>query len=191
MLKDIIKRCAYLLNRTDIYDELDSAETLSDLETSDVKSEILKLIELFNIVSSTVFENYLGLLFCEKLLSNSESKISFERFSKTPVKVKKVETESGQKINFSSEVFAIKVSEPKKLYNVTYRFVPSKIYELDSSTSFLPEIYQDIICYAIMGEFLASISKYDESTYWRERFSSEIFEINSKKERRVKSTYCL
>ena len=191
MLKDIIKRCAYLLNRIDISDTLVDVDEIEEIDDSEVKHDVLKLIDFYNSVSSSVFENYLELDFCEKILSNSESKISFDRFSKTPIKVLKVETENKNKVGFDCGVFDIIVPEPKRLYDVTYMFVPDRVYELESSTDFLPEIYQDIICYAVISEFLASISKYSESTYWREKFTSEIFKLNSKKERRVKSTYCL
>lgn len=188
MLKDIIKRCAYLLNRVDISDALEEVNQISDLDGSDVKRDILKLIDFYNSVTSSVFENYLELTFCEKILSDGESKISFNRFSKTPVKVINIETESRNKVHFESSAFHIYVPEPKKLYLVTYRFVPNKIYELSDSTNFISENYLDIICYAVVGEFLASTSNYSESTYWRERFSSEIFKLNTKRERRIKST---
>ena len=191
MLKDIIKRCAYFLNRDDIVKELDDADEIDEITDDKIKLEVLKLVDFFNIVSNSVFENYLELVFCEQILSNSDSQISFDRFSKIPVKVLNVETELGSTVNFSNNAFFVKVPSPKQLYSVTYRFVPGQLTELTDNTEFLPLIYQDIICYGILGEFLATISKFSESTYWKEKFTSELFKIKTRKERRVRSNYYL
>jgi len=191
MLKDIIKRCSYLLNRNDILRALDDADEIDDITDDEIKLDVIKLIDYYNTVVCSVFENYLELVFSEKILSSADSKICYERFSKMPVKVISVETELNNQVKFTKAPFCIFVPKSKELYNVTYRFVPKKVKDLGDKVECMPPLYRDIICYGILGEFLAGTSKYSESIFWKEKFTSEIFNLKTKKERRVKSTYCV
>ena len=191
MLKDILKKVANLLGRKDIAEELEKSDKLSDITCKSIQSDISNLIMNFNFIVSAIFEHYLDLIYCDKVASNSSGEIDYNKLSFHPLKIVKVEDESFYVMDFVSRCNYLKVCSPNRLYYVSYKFVPNPLGDLTDEVSFFTSEVERAVCYGVAGEFLSSNGKYSEANFWSEKLISELFKIKAKKERRVKSTFCL
>ena len=111
--------------------------------------------------------------------------------SKFPVKVIKVEDENGVKMDFYSTPNYIKVNSSNKLCFVTYKFLPLEVKDLSGKIIENSSINHRILCYGMIAEYFAGKGKLSESEFWNKKFTQELFNLKSKKERRLKSTFCL
>ena len=75
MLKNILIKCLNLIGREDIILELEKYDSVNEIESADIKNEVIKLINTYNFVVSAIFENYIELCVTEKVMSYSQSKI--------------------------------------------------------------------------------------------------------------------
>ena len=191
MLKEIIKKCASLIGRDDIIVELEKKSFIDEIENPNLRFDIIRFMHYFNTISSGVFESHLKLEFCEKIASNSVGGISFNRFSRKVVKVLKIQDENGREINFTTSPFAVITNFNNRLFTVTYNYVPNRVNDLSDYVEEFPIDYETILCYGMIMEFLSSAGKYSESEFWRDKFCLLLFNLDSKRERRVKSTYCV
>ena len=191
MLKEIIKKCANLIGRDDIFIEIENKNSIEEIEDINLKYEVIRFIHYYNTISSGVFERCLKLEFCENIASNSQGELPFNRFSKRVVKVLKIQNERGREVKFSTSPFSVTTDSKNYLFKVTYNYTLSRANDLCDYVEDIPLDYETVLCYGIIMEFFSSIGKYKESDFWRDKFCTLLFNMDSKKERRVKSTYCV
>jgi len=191
MLKNILINCANLIGRDDIVLELKKYEKLSDFNDENIKNDISKLLCFYNFITNSIYENYLDLVFCEKIMSDSKSSIDYFKFSKNPIKIIKVENENFKPIFFDVKPNCIITNYPNKLLYISYKFLPDAVNDLTDDISYLDRRLIRIVAYGIVSEFLASNGKISESESWNKKFLFELFKLKNNKERRLKSTFCL
>ena len=191
MLKEIIKKCANLIGRDDIVLEIENKNSIEEIEDNNLRYEVIRFMHYYNTISSGVFEKHLKLEFCENIASNSVGELSFNRFSRKVVKVLNIQDENGREIKFSTSPFSVITDYKNCLFKVTYNYVPNRANDLNDFIEDIPLEYETVLCYGIIMEFLSSVGKYSESIFWRDKFCLLLFNLDSKKERRVKSTYCV
>ncbi len=191
MFKHLLIKCCNLIGREDISNELRTVESVDDINNAEIKNDVMKLISYYNYVSCSLYENYLKLFFTEKITSNSKSQIEYFVFSYKPIKIVKVEDENLEKVDFKEYPSFIITPAPKRDYYVTYRYSPLNVKHLAENIKLPKDLDERVLCYGIASEFLASKGKFDESEFFNNKFLYEIFKIKSKKERRLKSTFCL
>lgn len=193
MLKEIIKKCANFMGRDDIVRALEDStkNTFEDFEDDEIKYDLHRLMLCYNNVVTSVFENYLELIQTEEIATNSNGEIFYNYLTKLPVKIIQVEDMSKNLINFKANLKFIKTNYSNKLFTITYRYVPKEAKDLDDVIETFSPSYEMAICYGIIGEFLSFCGKYSESVSWKEKFENLLFNLKTKRERRVKSTYAI
>lgn len=191
MLKDILKKVTTLLGRNDLTSELEKQDDFTKISSESIKRDIINLITHFNFIMSSIFEHYLDLEYCDRVASNSDCQISYNMFSFKPTKILKVEDESFYNFDFVAKCDYLRVCSPNKLFLVTYKFVPPPIQNLSDEVSFLNEQRERALCFGTASEFLCANGKFSEAKFWSDKMFSELFKIKTKKERLLKSTFCL
>ena len=191
MFKNLLIKCCNLIGRDDIVEELKNANLIEDIVKNDIKNDIFKLISYYNYTVTSIFENYLKLEFYEKINSNYQSQIEYFFFTFRPIKIISVKDENMINQHFLVKPTFLQVNCPNKPYFVTYNYTPKEIKDL-SDNIILPKIIcEKTLCYGVVSEFLASKGKFEESEFFNNKFLFEIFKVKTRKERRLKSTFCL
>jgi len=190
MLKKTLIKCSQLIGRDDIILTLKDVNDADEIENSSIKNDVTRLINFYNFIVNSICENYLDLTYTESLSSDFERKIFYHDFYYYPIKIIEIADK-----NFGHRPFQIKsnfiiTNEPNKIYNITYKYVPNAITKLSDCSSLTKTINDNIICFGIASEFLASKGQYNQSEYWKNKFLFEIFKIKTHKERLLKSTFC-
>ncbi len=190
MLKNILIKCAELLNRNDIVKSLKSIDKIDSILDETLKSDVYRLINYFNFTSNTMFENYFDLTHSEQLSSNSSNIINYSSFSYTPVKILSVKDTNGNENVATVLSTHILTHKARATYTISYAYIPHELKNLTDELEF-PERLSKIICYGVVSEFFACKNCYEQSEFWKNRFMYEIFKFKTRKERRVKSTFKL
>lgn len=191
MLKNILIKCAELLNRNDMVKVLKTQTDIAKVSDESLQADLYRLVNYFNFTTSTLFENYFDLSRAETLSSDSNNIIHYHNFSFTPVKILSVKDSLGNE-NVATVLSAhILTNKPKSKYQVTYCYLPAELNNLTDSLENFHERLSKVISFGIVSEFFACKNMYQESEFWKNRFLFELFKFKTKKERRLKSTFSL
>ncbi len=192
MFKDFLKKCASVLNRDDIYDELSSKTELSEIANQQIQNDIVRLINYYNFILKAVCEDYIELVETETIFSNNEGRFYYSNLTFEPVKILNVYDINLNEIRFIPYPEFIDLYKANETYMVKYKYLPKDIVDLNSNieTKATKAIPDKLLIYGIVSEFLASKNKYNESEYWKNKFMYELFKYKLKKGRRLKSTFC-
>lgn len=191
MLKNLLIKCAMVCGRSDIADEIKNNLKLDDISDRAIKSEIVNLIDLYNFVASSLFEFYIELERCDVVSSDADKKIDYSRLSRTPIKIKFVTDENHKNINHSVKTEYIKINNANTVVEVTYNYLPDKVVGFSDDISYLSTNLEKTIIYGIVSEFFAGKGKLTESEFFERKFLTSAFNLKSKRERRLKSTFSL
>lgn len=190
MLKDILIKCAEILGRDDIVSTLNSTDVLDSVQDAYIQQDISKLISYFNFTVNSICEHYLELKDVDRVKSNHEGKIFYHDFHHYPIKINQVCDQNKTPIHFQVYTNFIVTRNPNKLHYVTYRYVPKAILKLDDEVILPLKINDNVICFGVVSEFLASKGQYNQSQYWKDKFLLEVYKLKVYRERRYKSTFC-
>ena len=191
MLKDILIKCFTLTGRDDLAIRLSGYNKILDITDQDLLKEVQSLISHFNFVSHSTFEHYLEFEKSNLVSSNDNRQIDYSKLSSSPVFIKGVEDENYKKVNYTAKTEFLLVPMANTAYYVIYNAIPDEVTELTSDTSHLSSLTEKIIIFGTVSGYLASKGKFAESEYFEKKFFNEAFKIKSKRERRLKSTFCL
>ena len=191
MLKDVLIKCFTLAGREDIVSKLGACSEIFDLTDTGTINEINSLINHYNFVTHSTFEHYLELEKRELIQSNEKAEIVYSSLSETPVLIKNVENENSRTVRAMIKTNCIIVPKPNCFYYVVYNAIPKEAKSLSDDTSYLSRLTEKIVILGTVSQYLACKGKLIESEYFEKKFFEEAFKIKSKKERRIKSTFCL
>ena len=190
MVKDIINKLARMCNRNDIIFEIESKNSVSSIQDAGVKSDVLFFIELYNEVSKITFETYIELKKKDILCSNTKCEIPYYAFEFMPIKILAVESEKREKVDFEVGATSLKLNSPNLSCVVTYCYSPCEVSDLNDETGY-SEIFENLIISGVLSKYFMAKGRITESKKFEEIFLKESFLLNSKRERRLKSTFCL
>ncbi len=189
MIKQIFLKTSQLLNRDDIYKELNKITTIEECSNQSIQSDIVRMINYYNFVINTIFENYISLETTEEVLTNENGEVFYSSFSQTPNKIITVLNSSNQKCSHKILINKILTDLSNQKIKVVYNYVPSEINDLNQGINYPSVLNDKIVCYGIASEFLASKDQFDKSEFWKNKFLFELFKFKTKKERRLKKLY--
>lgn len=184
MLKDILLKTAEIINRDDLIEDLNNNDSPS------IKNDILRLISYYNYTLETLTDNYFNLIYKQTIHSNNNKQINYINFTYNPLKVLSV-TKNGKPVFFSVYSKYITVPEENVDYEISYKYSPKKVSNIEDEISLPYGISEKIICYGIASEFLASKNKFEESEYWNNKFMFEIFKSKTSQDRKIKQTFVI
>lgn len=190
MLKNLLIKCASMSGREDLVSKIEQATSLADI-SSEFKNDVKLLIDCFNGVMSKTFEFYLELYTSENIVSNAEKQIVYSNFSKTPIRIESVEDENKNPVSNVIRCYYIEVPKANEKYVVNYRYIPKFIRDFSDDISYIDSRLETVFCYGIVSEFFASKGNYTESEFYEKKFLTSLFNLKTKKERRLKSTFSL
>lgn len=190
MLKDILLKTAELINRDDLIDVLKNEQAITQETPNSVQNDILRLISYYNYTVETLCENYFNLVHHQNIYSNGSRKINYLNFDFEPTKITKV-TKNGRPVFFSEYSKYLTVPEEKVLYEVTYKFLPDRITDLNQKIDLPHGVTKKLLCYGIASEFLASKNKLAFAEHWKNKFMFEIFKSKTRQDRRLKPTFSI
>lgn len=185
MLKDILLKTAEIINRDDLIDGLNNSNN-----SPSIKNDIIRLISYYNYTLETLTDNYFNLVNKQTIQSNNNKQINYINFIYNPLKILHV-TKNGKPVFFSSYSKYITVPEANVIYEITYKYSPDKVMNIEDKINLPCGITERIICYGIASEFLASKNKFAESEYWNNKFMFEIFKSKTSQDRKVKQTFVI
>jgi len=190
MLKETLLKCAQLLDRSDLFDELKKVESINEITNKQIQNDITKLICYYNFIVKNIYENYIDLIREDYFISSSERKIFYNNFLFVPIKI--LSAKSGEKAEYF-QVFAdyLLVNKANTKYKIEYKFVVDEISDINSPCCYKGVISDKILSEGIVSQFLASKGKFNESEYWNDKFMFDLFKIKCKKERRLKPHFDL
>lgn len=187
MLKDILLKTAELINRDDIITELNS-ETQTNSQS--LTNDILRMISYFNYTLETLCDNYFNITNTQTFYSDKNKKISYLNFAFEPTKIERV-SKNEKPVFFSEFSKFLTVPQAETSYEVTYKFLPDPINNLNDKVTLPKGVSEKIICYGIASQFLASKSLMEQAEFWNNKFMLEIFKSKTSKNRKVKQNFIL
>lgn len=186
MLKDILLKTAELINRDDLIESLNKQNNPSQ----SIQNDISRMISYFNYTMETLCDNYYNLKHSQNIYSNNNKKISYLNFTYEPTKILKV-SKNGRPVFFSEYSKYITVPEGNSVYEVTYKFLPDRVTDLNQEINLPRGVTQKMVCYGIAHEFLASKNQESKAEYWKNKFMFEIFKSKTSQDRRLKPSFLL
>lgn len=189
MLKNILIKTSELVNRDDIITALKDADSLENIENSNISIEISKMISYLNYILNDIFENYIFLEKEETVTADDNGEIYYSNLSKQPVKIISVKSSQNTNLFYSIHSTYISTNFPNQTLNINYYYTPNEISNFDDKIELPINLNYKTICYGIASEFLASKDQFEKSEFWKTKYLYEIFKLKIKKERRLKSTF--
>ena len=186
MLKDILLKTSQLINRDDIIEELNNPQNNS----TSLQNDILRLISYYNYTIETLCENYFNLTNKQTILSSKDKKINYFNFTYNPTKIISV-SKNNKKVFFTEYSKYITVPESSVIYEITYKYLPQQITNLEDETRLPNNITEKTVCYGIASEFLASKNQFSQAEYWNNKFMFEIFKSKTSQNRKLKKTFSI
>lgn len=192
MLKNLLVKCAQMIGRDDLANYILSQSTEQGAgEQSALASDTARLLDCYNNATFLLFDSFLTLTKTEKVSANAEGKLFYYYLSSEPLRVVSVKKESGESIKFNVLPFYISTAYPFKILTVKYNYCPKRACSIFEELC-LPKSFPDnLLCYLIVAEFLATKNELDRSEFFKQKFTDSIFNFKNKRERRIKSTFCL
>ncbi len=170
MTKDILLLTATMLNLDDVITHLSS----EDMEASeDTKKTEGELIAYLNYVLSSITKEYMTLETIERVTSDAECQIAYEKLSKSAVSISKVIL-CGSSVTFNLYPEYIKVGRPNQEYEVLYYYTPNKVKELSDKVEMPLGLSDFVLCYGIASEYALSKLLYDEAAMWQAKFVNSL-----------------
>lgn len=189
MLKNILIKCAELVNRDDILFELKKVDSIEAITNIGIKNDVIRLISYYNFIISNLYEHYFIVENVEELSSDENCQIFYSSFKYKPTNINKVLSTNNKYNLFSIQSKHITTNTPLETYKIYYNYTPDDLSELLEETSIPHLLNNKVVCYGIISEFLASKDQFEKSEFWKNKFLYEIFKTKTKKERRLKSTF--
>ena len=189
MIKQLLIKCAELLNRDDIIVSLKDTDSVDNISNTSIQNDTIRLISYYNYVVSNIFENYISLSKTEILTSDENNRIYYSKFENKPVQILSVKNTSNSYCHFSLHTSFIETNASNSEFNIIYNYTPNAVSDLIDEINLPYFLNHKIICYGVVSEFLASKDQFDKSEFWKNKFLYEIFKFKTKKERRLKSTF--
>lgn len=189
MIKQVLIKCAELVNRDDILTALKNSDSIDDITNSSLQNEVTRLIKYYNFVIHNIYENYLQSEELETLTSDENNRIYFSNFKRTPVRILTVRTTTNQNTLYKIQSNFISTNAAFCNYDIEYYYTPNDIKDLNEEISVPYNLSKKTICYGIVSEFLASKDQFEKSEYWKNKFLYDLFKIKTKKERKIKLTF--
>ena len=190
MLKDILLKTAELINRDDLINALKNEQIETQEISQSIQNDIFRLISYYNYTMESLCDNYFNLVHHQNIYSNGNKKINYLNFDFEPTKITKV-TKNEKPVFFSEYSKYITVPEENVLYNITYKFLPDRITDLNQKIELPHGVTKKLLCYGIASEFLASKNQLDFAEYWKNKFMFEIFKSKTTQDRKLKPTFLL
>lgn len=190
MLKNTLIKCAQLLDRDDLIDEIKNVESVNDIKNKLVQNDIIKLISYYNFITKTICENYIDLVRVDEFISDADRRIYYNFFIFKPIKILSVKS---SKFSESFNIFSdyIMTSKANVKYEIEYKFLPEEVYDFCDKICNKNIISESILSEGIVSQYLASKGKYNESEYWNNKFMFDLFKLKCKKGRRLKPHFKL
>ena len=142
MLKNILIKCAEILNRNDLVKCLKTQTNIDNVSDETLKSDLFRLVNYFNFVSNTIFEHYFNLTTSETVKSDASNIIHYHNLQFTPVKILDVYDAFGNH-NVATVLTAhILTNKSKSSFTVVYAYLPK---ELKNKNSIIENTSQKII----------------------------------------------
>ncbi|MBQ8451564.1 MAG: hypothetical protein IJ538_02175 [Clostridia bacterium] len=189
MFKNFLKRCILILNRSDLLDAVENYNHLIDIEDTQIRNDLLRLISFYNFTMEATAEHYFDFITTELITSNIDSQIPYYTLVNRAIKILDVKNPLNKKVNFDLTPNYIIVEAPYREYLVTYKYIPKVIKDISDDMLLPKNISKKIIAYGVVSEFFASKNEFEASEFWKNKFLYEIFKYKTKKERLLKSTF--
>ena len=187
MLKDVLIKTAELINRDDIREELKS-QTPSN--STSIQNDIYRLISYYNYTVEKLCENYFNIKHTQFIYSDKNRKINYLNFTFEPIKILSV-SKNGRPLFFSEYSKYLTVPEANVCYEITYKYLPDTIKNLNDNITLPKGVTIKTICYGMASEFLASKNQITQAEYWNNKFMLEIFKSKTSKDRKIKQTFVI
>ena len=119
MLKQILIKCAELINRDDISKALKNVNNLDEISNETIQTDVIRLMSYYNFICSSLYENYIKISYSETLESDENNRIYFSNFSYKPVKVLSVKTDTNHNTLFSIHTTFISTNSPNSKFTIS------------------------------------------------------------------------
>ena len=179
-VKDIIKTTAVYLNRLDVSEYLESKIQDDD---QNILGEINLLKKLTNFILNELATDYIPMVASQDF-NSIDGKIMFTNFEKTPLHVKNVYNQKGEKIDYSQ--FAEYLLTKNGKVFIEYNFLPPE-YDLEDDVGYsAKDVSPRIIAYGVACEYSLIKEKFEESVMWNTRFKDSLRSLMQPKKVKIK-----
>ena len=169
-VSDIIKKAATLINLKNVSEYLGGGVVNADEETL---ATVSKMTSLTNLVLNELSVSYVPMKTTERKIV-TDGKVMFSSLTKTPYKILDVFDAYGEKVFYTLYPTYIKTKENE--VDIVYAYVPTS-YGLSDVVGYSEtEVSSRLIAYAVLAEYMLTVSAFDEAIMWRKRFTSELEE---------------
>lgn len=190
MVKNLLIKCAELLNRSDIIQEIKIHNSIEEIEEQAVQNDVLRLISFYNYITASVFDNYLELVETENIVTDSIGNLYLSKLSKTPTKIVKLKHHNTA-IRYIIYPNCLSTNFTNEEITITYNYLPKEVKDFNDKL-FTKDIgILNTLSYGVASEFLASKNLFSESDFWKNRFMFNLFDLRQNKNRYIKPSFVL
>lgn len=183
MVKDVITECLILLDNFELKTKIDNINTKSNLNEElallnpkDKETIEILLNSLKNVINS-VTRNFLKNYTIERVRSDNDCKISYDKFSKPVISIKSVTDEINGQIVFKSFFDHLKVPYKNMNFDVCYAFETTDFKSLFEEI----EVPLGLTCYClalgVVSAYLQIKLLYSEAELFESKFKAELDDI--------------
>lgn len=178
MTKEILKLSATLLGLEDVVTFLNQSS--NDTPNTEILEKINELIVFTNYIVREVTKDYYPLSYDEKVRSDDQCQIYFNKLSKNAIAIKDIKNDSKLSVTFNLYPEYIKVGSPNANYSILYNYVPECIQSYSQPFTLPLGLDYFVICYGVASEYALSKLLYGEADMWESKFKNALENIKSR-----------
>ena len=170
-VKDIVKNAAVYLGLEKVVSYIENGEYSSD---SNALTATDTLTRCANLVINELACTYFPMKKTEQIACE-DGKAYYSSFTETPLEIKSVCDENGEKIGFT--VYPEYVKTDKSTATVEYEYLPPN-YDLNDTVGYKErDVPARVIAYGVAAEYLLTVRAFDESVLFHDRYEKALCKI--------------
>lgn len=181
MTKEILKLTANFLNLDDLSKYLSGQE---ESKSSEVTHVLNQLIVYLNYVVREITKDYFPLYETEKILSDGECKIYFNKLTRKAIQIKDIKNILNASVHYSIYPEYIKTELQNSEYKITYSYIPKEVESEEDEIELPFGLDYFIVAYAVASEMCMARGLYEEAQFWESKFLSSLRSIKTRSRER-------
>ena len=166
-VKDVIASALRLIGRSELIPDLSRPSSSGEGDSNEV---IETLLYCFNAVEDELAHKYIPLVTREEMIS-PDNRYFYTDFNHCPVKIKRVKSIDGEKLNF--EIFPLYMAVDAKEVVTEYEYAP-KPKKIDDTSDYGDEVGEYLIALGIASEYCVINGEAEMADRWEKKYRTQL-----------------
>ena len=164
-VREVITLAAKALGRDDLCGAINAAG-------SQPSGEVASLLHCFNMVENEIALDYFPLKHTETF-STVEGGVLYQRFSKSPISIISVCSETGEELSYELRADKLVLSASAARVVITYSYIPTT-KTMSGVSDFTMKVSARLMAYGVACEFCLTSGKFQEAAMWESKYKDAL-----------------